>query len=132
MTSHARRRVPQTPSASITCTQPKFRGPGGIFQTVKNSSTGVITTLLQLHHNWIWPEKQGQERLYDKMMWHHYCTFIYPWMIVKAVNSGAIENKIQCITYKFSFLNILHIVLIKTINNPKLRIRQININTDHN
>lgn len=89
MTSHAIRTVPQTPAASLTCTQTKFEGPGGIFQTVKNSSTGVITMLLQLHLNWIWPEKQGQERLYDKMMWHHYCTFIYPLMIVRAVNSGA-------------------------------------------
>jgi len=53
-------------------------------------------------------------------------------MIVMAVNSGAIENKIQRLTYQFSFFNILYIVLIKTINNPKLRIRQMNINTDHN
>ena len=46
MTSHAIRTVPQTPAAFLTWTQPKYKGPGGTFQTVKNLSTGDITMLL--------------------------------------------------------------------------------------
>lgn len=67
MTSHAIRTAAQTPAASLTCTQPKFKRPGGILQTVNNPSTGVITMLYRLHLSWIRPEKQGQERLRDKM-----------------------------------------------------------------
>jgi hypothetical protein len=53
MTSHAIRTAAQTPAASLTCTQPKFKGPGGILQTVNNPSTGVITMLYRLHLSWI-------------------------------------------------------------------------------